>query len=638
MKDFSMKRTINNLTRGQMRSDSVAVAQRDFLNDSSVYMVNRKSLCANKPQIFYNDDSSNLMCAPLTTNSLKWSEGFLGDTMMYDFHCKYEEPLRNVVLDFDWLKISIFDLGKVHYSFSPPSSLSRKRLFFSPTNTDSMASGEPLSDMAYNYRFIDDEVRGLLVDKKKVCLEGLSIKELPVLPVYDETANTPKSHPIRAYEWANSLKEENDIGWSDIMSEIWHSTANGPMETRNGEIISLNGLFGSCFGIQPSKLTRANTITRMREQFEFHQRMNGAYMERNNCLPHHSPKMPIIHYNTVNGPFMFPILGNLTGEYFNVCPEMLVRDVIRMLTELNDSLPGIGLTTPMFSDGFIDYDPSLAGPKFSLFESLPVIRPRDDWYNRCYSIFVYLPTTFRKHNREAQPVFSTGETCLDHCNSKERHKIFTGKTEQLRAHCTPQPDRLNSLNIDDELYAKVPCTNAAMRNSLKSCNTLQCVDGQIIDFHTHLSVLRIIHDESISNWMNFYFNEFSSRTNNVLLSKDKELKCFQSKESLKYICIAFLFYSSISDGVCLVHEGSNLHGRASKCSSLLREFSTNGEFQYRVTRGEHGISAYSMFGCKKVQRCKKQNITNAQIQKYVWKSRTLQDDIFKLRQTIHCLF
>ena len=114
-------------------------------------------------------------------------------------------------------------------------------------------------------------------------------------------------------------------------------------------------------------------------------------------------------------------------------------------------------------------------------------------------------------------MFSTGETCLDHCNSKERHEIFTGKTEQLRAHCTPQPDRLKSLNIDDELYAKVPRTNVAMRNSLKSCNTLRCLtlfkdsnDRQcpIIDFDKHLSFLRIIHNESISNWKDFYFNSF----------------------------------------------------------------------------------------------------------------------------------
>ena len=103
---------------------------------------------------------------------------------------------------------------------------------------------------------------------------------------------------------------------------------------------------------------------------------------------------------------MFPIPGDLMGEYFKFCPKMVVRDVIRMWTKLDDNLPGISLTTPTFSDGFIDYDPSLIRPKFSLFEeSLLLTRPHDDWYNRCYSSFVYLPTKFCKHDREVQPVF-----------------------------------------------------------------------------------------------------------------------------------------------------------------------------------------------------------------------------------------
>ena len=68
--------------------------------------------------------------------------------------------------------------------------------------------------------------------------------------------------------------------------------------------------------------------------------------------------------------------------------------------------------------------------------------------------------------------------------------------------------------MKDELFAKVPCTNAAMRNSLKSCNTLQCLtlfqDSVIgrwhtIDFNKHLLTLRIIHDEAISNWTEFLF-------------------------------------------------------------------------------------------------------------------------------------
>ena len=115
-----------------------------------------------------------------------------------------------------------------------------------------------------------------------------------------------------------------------------------------------------------------------------------------------------------------------------------------------------------------------------------------------------------------------------------------------------------------------------------------------------------------------------SRTINVHLSKEKELKCFQSKESLKDVCIAFLFCSSISDGVCLIHEGSNLPGGVSKCSSLLREFSTNDEFQYGVTRGEHGKSAYPMFGCKKMQRCKNRTL---QIHEYRNMYKNLEHDI-----------
>ena len=537
------------------RSNSVAVAQRDFLNDPSIHIVNRKSLCMNKPQIFYNDDSLNLMCVALTANSLKWSEGFLGDGMMYDFGCKYEEPLRSRAMDFDIPKIAIFDLGRGHYSYSPPSSLPRKRLSFSPPDTD---SGEPLSKMAYDYRFVNDEIRGLLVGKKKVCLEGLFIKELPA----SVTEDPPRSyHPPRVYEWANSKKDENDVGWLDIMSDIWHSSANCPMEMVNGEVMSLNGLFNSCFGVEPNVERRHVTMGRMHNQFDFHQRIGCAYVERNQCLPHHAIKMPIIHFNTINEPFMFPIPGNLNGAYFSYCPEMVMRDVIRMWTELDENLLGISLTTPMFSDGFIDYNPSLIGPKFSLFEELlqldcmmigitdvilalytypPSFADTIDWLSLCF-----LPVKF----------------CLDHYSSmgKDKKADYEGKTKYMRSHCMPQPDRLNSLSMKDELFSKVPRTNAAMRNSLKSCNTLQCLtlfqDSMIgrqhtIDFDRHLSTLRIIHDEGVSNWTDFYFDSFSSRMNNVILSTEKNLKCVENKESLMNFYVVFLFCSecSISDG------------------------------------------------------------------------------------------
>ena len=82
------------------------------MNDPSIYLVNRKSLIANKAQVFYNDDTSKLFCAPLMANSLKCSESFLGDTMMLDSRFKYEEPLRQCMMDFGWPKISLFKVGE----------------------------------------------------------------------------------------------------------------------------------------------------------------------------------------------------------------------------------------------------------------------------------------------------------------------------------------------------------------------------------------------------------------------------------------------------------------------------------------------------------------------------------------------
>ena len=95
------------------------LAHCNCLNDPSIYIINRKSLLADKSQVFYNDDASSLLCLPLMTNSLKWSESFLGDTMLMDAACKYEEPICQCTMDFDWPKISLFKIGQNDYHFLP---------------------------------------------------------------------------------------------------------------------------------------------------------------------------------------------------------------------------------------------------------------------------------------------------------------------------------------------------------------------------------------------------------------------------------------------------------------------------------------------------------------------------------------
>ena len=100
----------------------VALAQRECLNDPSVYVVNRKNLMVDKTQVNYNDDSSNVLCTLLSVNTLKWNESLMGNAMMYDLWCKYEEPLRRIAFDFNCPKVSLFKIASNDYSFSLPSN------------------------------------------------------------------------------------------------------------------------------------------------------------------------------------------------------------------------------------------------------------------------------------------------------------------------------------------------------------------------------------------------------------------------------------------------------------------------------------------------------------------------------------
>ena len=95
---------------------------------------------------------------------------------------------------------------------------------------------------------------------------------------------------------------------------------------------------------------------------------------------------------------------------------MVVNDFIRMWSMMNQSLPGIGLTTPTFSDGATDYEPWKIGPKFFL-SPMPVQMPSytKDPTHRLYSSFIYLPEQFRMTvSRTQQDKLSTDKFCWNH--------------------------------------------------------------------------------------------------------------------------------------------------------------------------------------------------------------------------------
>ena len=108
----------------RLRTDTTAVIQREPLNDSSVYVVNRRSLLVNKNQVFYNDDLSSVLMPALATNALKWSESFLGNCSEVFSSGEAFEPIHTIALKFDKAKMVIFGKkesgGKVSFTHYLP--------------------------------------------------------------------------------------------------------------------------------------------------------------------------------------------------------------------------------------------------------------------------------------------------------------------------------------------------------------------------------------------------------------------------------------------------------------------------------------------------------------------------------------
>ena len=173
------------------------------------------------------------------------------------------------------------------------------------------------------------------------------------------------------------------------------------------------------------------------------------------CLLHHynqssSKKRAslLVSFGTLNGKFAFTLTGNLSGNDFMHCPEMVMYDVIRMWSRVNGNLPGVSVTTPTFSDGYIDVNLPLVGPQFSIFDqSIRLTRSKDEHFNRCYSSFIYSPEKFcNEIPRTGQWALSTDVKCIDHFFAQlgKRYCIDNRDSmEHVHFYCTPLVNRLN---------------------------------------------------------------------------------------------------------------------------------------------------------------------------------------------------
>ena len=172
--------------------------------------------------------------------------------------------------------------------------------------------------------------------KMLFCLRCLSIKDLST------RLDTCQYMERRASDWANDRNYASAILWSDVISEIWSSNSHNLMRNENDEVISFDGLFGSCFGRMINYERRKHHFDRMMQTYH-HVDMEGV-----NIYPDSSLKkgFSLMNFGTLNEKFAFPVMENLSGNDFRHCPEMVIYDAIRMWCQVNGNLPGMNVMTP----------------------------------------------------------------------------------------------------------------------------------------------------------------------------------------------------------------------------------------------------------------------------------------------------
>ena len=121
-------------------------------------------------------------------------------------------------------------------------------------------------------------------------------------------------------------------------------------KSRGAQVLSLNGLLGACHEMAPSERDRHMLVSRMCVN-----RDATRSITIDNIVQHHTNE--VIRHFTRNVKAIFPIIPMDIQDMLDRSPSMVVHDFIRMWSMMNQSLPRIGLTTPMFSDSSTNYEP-----------------------------------------------------------------------------------------------------------------------------------------------------------------------------------------------------------------------------------------------------------------------------------------
>ena len=177
----------------------------------------------------------------------------------------------------------------------------------------------------------------------------------------------------------------------------------------------------------------------------------------------------------------------------------------------------------------------------------------------------------------------------------------------LQANCSPKPDKCNRLSLNDDLFVKVPRTNASLRHSLLVANTLRCLtlfsnaSLEPIKRSTYFCLLgfKLIGRE----WQHNLLEDFQFNMKGISLYYN-EAPFIKRLADLCSFIRDFIFFIEflINDGACMIYESNFCPSRGSKNSLLQREFSEHGLLQKNICEGIPAMSCRDLLNGVKKQR------------------------------------
>ena len=177
----------------------------------------------------------------------------------------------------------------------------------------------------------------------------------------------------------------------------------------------------------------------------------------------------------------------------------------------------------------------------------------------------------------------------------------------LQANCSPKPDKCNRLSLNDDLFVKVPRTNASLRHSLMAANTLRCLtlfsnaslEPIKRSMYFCLSGFELIGRE----WQHDLLEDFQFNTEGISLHYD-EAPFIKRLTDLCSFAKDFAFFVEflINDGACMICEGNFCPDRGSKNSLLQQKFSEHGMLQKNICEGIPAMSCKDLMNGVKKRR------------------------------------